>query len=155
MSTVLTARPAGAESEWASDAVAAQIAAPGWADGDGGPALLLTRGPGAPARLSVFADAVTVLGRHDACTLVLPDVTASRRHAEIRPDGNRFVLTDTGSLNGSYVNRQPVDSVELREGDEIALGVFRLTFTLGATSEVAGKPAVFGAVPSHDQVGCL
>jgi len=35
---------------------------------------------------------------------------------------------DTGSLNGTYVNRKPVESVALANGDEIQMGKFRLVF---------------------------
>jgi pSer/pThr/pTyr-binding forkhead associated (FHA) protein len=70
----------------------------------------------------------TVLGRHSDCGIVLSDVTVSRRHAEVRPVEGGFTLTDLGSLNGSYVNRKPIDTVPLANGDEIAVGVFRLVF---------------------------
>ena len=33
-----------------------------------------------------------------------------------------------GSLNGTYVNREPIDSVVLGDGDEIQMGKFRLVF---------------------------
>jgi pSer/pThr/pTyr-binding forkhead associated (FHA) protein len=96
------------------------------------PVLLLTRGPDAGRRLAVGTDTVTVLGRHADCDLVLPDVTVSRRHAEIRHDGESFVLTDIGSLNGTYVNQHPVDTVVLTDGDTIAVGIFRFRFHAGA-----------------------
>jgi pSer/pThr/pTyr-binding forkhead associated (FHA) protein len=59
----------------------------------------------------------------------LADVTVSRRHAEIRPDRDQFLISDGGSLNGTYVNRRPVDTVTLSDGDEIAIGIFRLVFS--------------------------
>ena len=52
----------------------------------------------------------------------------SRDHAvlERRPDG--IYLKDQGSLNGTYVNRQRVDSTRLTDGDELQIGKYRLTF---------------------------
>jgi len=44
-----------------------------------------------------------------------------------RINGNYSVI-DAGSLNGTYVNRQRVDSQELKNGDEIILGKFRLVY---------------------------
>ena len=92
------------------------------------PSLYVRRGPQAGQRFVLDSDITTVIGRHGDCPIVLSDVTVSRRHAEIRPEGDGFVLADLGSLNGSYVNRKPVDTVRLVDGDEIAMGVFRLVF---------------------------
>ena len=39
-----------------------------------------------------------------------------------------MLVVDTGSLNGTYVNRKPVESVALANGDEIQMGKFRLVF---------------------------
>ena len=44
-----------------------------------------------------------------------------------RYDG-RYSVIDAGSLNGTYVNRQRVDQQELKNGDEIILGKFRLVY---------------------------
>ena len=40
---------------------------------------------------------------------------------------------DTHSLNGTYVNRQPVDSATLAKGDEIPIGNVRLVFLTRTT----------------------
>ena len=58
-------------------------------------------------------------------------MTVSRRHAEFRLDGNEFQVVDVGSLNGTYVNREPVDSATLTNGDEVQIGKFRLVFLTG------------------------
>ena len=55
----------------------------------------------------------------------------SRRHAEFRLEGNDFHVVDVGSLNGTYVNREPVDSAVLANGDEVQIGKFRLVFLTG------------------------
>ncbi len=91
-------------------------------------ALTVTRGPDAGHRWSLAGDATTVVGRHPDCDVVLAHVTVSRRHAEVRPDADGFVLVDTGSLAGVYLNRSPVRATRLADGDEIALGAYRLTF---------------------------
>lgn len=53
-------------------------------------------------------------------------MAVSPRHAEIRCHGTSFVIV--GSFNGTYLNRSPVDTAVLVEGDEIQVGKFRLTF---------------------------
>lgn len=89
--------------------------------------LLIARGPEQGARHRLRADRATI-GRYRTCDIPLDHVTVSRHHAEIHYDGERYVLTDNGSLNGTYHNRQPVDCAELTDGDEVRIGVYRLTF---------------------------
>jgi hypothetical protein len=55
-----------------------------------------------------------------------PEAKISRKHALIRIDGGKITIEDIGSLNGTYVNRQPRLSpgspVELKSGDEVIIG---------------------------------
>jgi pSer/pThr/pTyr-binding forkhead associated (FHA) protein len=74
---------------------------------------------------------VTSAGRHPGCDIFLDDITVRRRHAEFRREGGEFRLIDVDSLNGTYVNREPIDSAELTNGDEIQMGKFRLVFLTG------------------------
>ena len=85
---------------------------------------MLTRGPEAGSGFLLAAD-VTTIGRDHANDIVIEDITVSKRHAEIRARGDRHVLVDGGSLNGTYLNRMPVDATELSEGDEIWVGKAR------------------------------
>ena len=89
--------------------------------------LVVKRGPNAGSRF--LLDRVTTsAGRHPDSDIFLDDVTVSRRHAEFRQDGADFVVVDVGSLNGTYVNREPVDSAVLANGDEVQIGKFRLVY---------------------------
>lgn len=99
---------------------------------EGGKAVLVVkRGPNAGSKF--FQDTpVTQIGRHPDSDIFLDDITVSRRHAEIRRRGPGFVLHDVGSLNGTYVNRERVEDAELRSGDEIQIGKFKLVFLAGA-----------------------
>lgn len=47
---------------------------------------------------------VTRLGRHRDNDVVVPDIMASRDHAQIRRTSQGFILEDLGSLNGTYVD---------------------------------------------------
>jgi pSer/pThr/pTyr-binding forkhead associated (FHA) protein len=82
------------------------------------------------ARQHISIDLATVsLGRSADCDVVLPDEAVSRHHAEIRAQHDRYLLIDTGSRNGTYLNRHPVTKAAiLRDGDEIAIGPFRIGF---------------------------
>lgn len=75
----------------------------------------------------VGADGVRI-GRDYESNIVLDDVTVSREHAGISREERGFKIIDSGSLNGTYVNRVRVDSVYLRNGDEIQVGKYRFKF---------------------------
>ncbi len=93
-----------------------------------GSALLIAHsGPNAGARFLLDED-ITKAGRHPNADIFLDDVTVSRQHAEFRRTDNGFMVVDTRSLNGTYVNNDRVDSVALRNGNEVQIGKFRLTF---------------------------
>jgi pSer/pThr/pTyr-binding forkhead associated (FHA) protein len=89
--------------------------------------LVVKRGPSAGSRF-LLDRAVTTAGRHPDSDILLDDITVSRRHAEFALENREFRVSDVGSLNGTYVNRSPVDSTMLTNGDEIQIGRFRLVF---------------------------
>jgi hypothetical protein len=89
-------------------------------------ALLLLDGK----RLIVGPSGVT-LGRSSGCDVVLDDPNISREHAELRPRGGSWVLTDLGSTNGSSVNGRRIDApTVVKPGDEIELGTVAMKFEL-------------------------
>lgn len=92
--------------------------------------LVVKRGPNAGSRF-LLDQPTTSAGRHPDSDIFLDDVTVSRRHAEFRQDEGEFQVVDVGSLNGTYVNREPVDSAVLANGDEVQIGKFRLVFLTG------------------------
>ena len=81
--------------------------------------------------------AVTTAGRHPESDIFLDDVTVSRRHAEFRKTDDGFAVRDVGSLNGTYVNRERIDEIDLAPGDEVQIGKFRLVFFTGARPAAA------------------
>ncbi len=90
--------------------------------------LVVQRGPGAGSRFLLDTEQVHA-GRHPESEIFLDDVTVSRRHAEFRRSAEGFSVSDVGSLNGTYVNRDRIDgSVLLQNGDEVQIGKFRLVF---------------------------
>jgi pSer/pThr/pTyr-binding forkhead associated (FHA) protein len=79
--------------------------------------LVVKRGPNAGSRF-LLDQPTTSAGRH--------------------PDSDIFL--DVGSLNGTYVNREPVDSAVLANGDEVQIGKFRLVFLTGPKSDDDSGP---------------
>jgi hypothetical protein len=100
-----------------------------WEEGSptGSAMLVVKRGPNAGSRFRLDQP-VTSAGRHPDSDIFLDDVSVSRRHAEFRRENGDYLVVDTASLNGTYVNRKPVESVALANGDEIQMGKFRLVF---------------------------
>src|SRR4051794_10828270 len=92
--------------------------------------LVVQRGPGSGSRFLLDADVVNA-GRHPDSEIFLDDVTVSRRHAEFHRTGDTFTVSDVGSLNGTYVNRDRIDRVQLTDGDEVQIGKYRLVFFSG------------------------
>jgi pSer/pThr/pTyr-binding forkhead associated (FHA) protein len=92
--------------------------------------LVVTRGPNSGSRFALDEPLVTA-GRHPDSVIFLDDITVSRRHAEVRKVGDGYTVTDVGSLNGTYLNRQRVESAELHDGDELQIGTFKLLFLAG------------------------
>ena len=87
-------------------------------------------GPKAGARYGLEADLTTV-GRHSAADILLDDVTVSRQHVEVERSGDRYRVKDTGSLNGTYLNGDRIESDWLDDGDVLQVGRFKLVFFHG------------------------
>jgi len=97
----------------------------------------LVEGPGGAAvgslslpdgRRVAIGDEPVTIGRLPECEVVLDDTNVSRRHAEVRRQGDTYVLIDLGSTNGSKVNGAQVAQQALTDGDEITLGKTHLRF---------------------------
>jgi hypothetical protein len=103
---------------------------------DGFALLVVQRGPNAGSRFLLDKE-VTTAGRGPDSDIFLDDVTVSRRHATFTRTATGFVVADVGSLNGTYLNRERIDSAAVSNGDEVQIGKFRLMFF---TSFAGGTP---------------
>ena len=75
----------------------------------------------------LVAERVTI-GRHPDSDVFLDDVTVSRNHAVVTREGEAYIISDQGSLNGTYVNRRRIERQTLLDGDELQIGKYKLTF---------------------------
>src|SRR5207248_1401213 len=65
----------------------------------------------------------TIIGRDPRCDIVLPEESASRRHAQIgRNAGGYFEIVDLGSKNGVLVGDERVERMTLLDGDVFTIG---------------------------------
>lgn len=101
--------------------------------------LLVQRGPESGSRFLLDQDIVSA-GRHPSSDIFLDDISVSRRHATFtRVDGG-YVVSDLGSLNGTYVNRDRIDGdITLTGGDEVQLGKYRLIYFAGTVGAGGGQ----------------
>ena len=81
-------------------------------------------------RRNVLSGERVVIGRSRECDVMLSDPNISRKHAEVRRDGEGWVVYDLGSTNGIKHNGRRVDQAPLQPGDRITLGLTELTFEL-------------------------
>jgi nucleotide-binding universal stress UspA family protein len=86
---------------------------------EGGAELVVVGSKRRPYPLS--KDALSI-GRLDSCDIVLSDAGVSRKHAEVRREGDEWVIVDLNSTNGTVVNGQPVRRHRLSQGDRIEVG---------------------------------
>ena len=89
--------------------------------------LIVLRGPNTGARF-LLDDTEVTTGRGPDRDIFLDDITVSRKHAVFAREEQGFGVRDTGSLNGTYVNKERIDQVSLRTGDEVQIGKFRLVY---------------------------
>src|SRR3712207_2829542 len=68
------------------------------------------------------------IGRSPDAEIFLDDVTVSRDPAQLVRRGGHWSLDDSGSLNGTYVNRRRIESHRLEDGDELQVGKYKLTY---------------------------
>lgn len=105
--------------------------------------LILVRSDGTSREFPVPSDRVTV-GRQKECRLRIPVASVSRKHCELSIEGDRVLVRDLGSSNGTYVNRQRVQEQEVVAGDLIAVGPAVLLV------RIDGQPEEYDATLLHD-----
>ena len=93
-----------------------------------GPALVIRTGGGRVGESFAVAGERMSIGRRPDSDVFLDDVTVSRDHALLIERAGQWHLDDCGSLNGTYVNRERIESQRLEEGDEVQIGKYKLTF---------------------------
>ena len=96
-----------------------------------GAALVVRSGGGRVGETFGLEGERLTIGRRPESNIFLDDVTVSRDHALLVKRGGAYYLDDCGSLNGTYVNRQRVDSHRLEDGDELQIGKYKLTYLEG------------------------
>lgn len=94
-------------------------------------------GPNKGARY-LLDEEISRIGRAPESDIFLDDVTVSRKHCSIEKKNHSgkpsYLLSDLGSLNGTYLNGEITAQSELNDGDEVQIGKFRMHFFIGGKS---------------------
>lgn len=100
------------------------------------PAIPLEERPTSRCRLVIDArhydlpEGETIVGREARATIRIDASTVSRRHARIVINGDRALIEDLGSHNGTFVAGRRTESAELSDGDEITFGSVKTRFVV-------------------------
>ncbi len=92
-----------------------------------------------------------ILGRAKECQISIADTRLSRRHTQLRCEGRRVVISDLGSVNGTFVNGARVlEPQELHHGDRVRVGPFELLYQdlTPPEPEIPERPTIVMAEPS-------
>jgi pSer/pThr/pTyr-binding forkhead associated (FHA) protein len=95
------------------------------------PVLVVRKGPQPGERFFIDRGTLTI-GRDPESDIFLNDMTVSRTHAVVECEANVVSVKDAGSLNGTYLNGEIVDSATLKNGDVLQIGTFQMLFLSGA-----------------------
>ncbi len=101
------------------------------ATGTEGPVLVVRKGPQPGERFFLDRARLTV-GRDPESDIFLNDMTVSRIHAVLDCANGSVNVTDSGSLNGTYLNGNVVETAGLADGDVLQVGTFQMVFFLGS-----------------------
>ncbi len=102
--------------------------------------LVCTRGKEVDRRYRLDPEEQTLLGRGPDCQVSLADPLASRVHAIISWDGQRWEIADAGSRNGTLVNGTKIDTATLNLGARIRIGNVELEFLEEASGQQPATP---------------
>ena len=103
----------------------------------------------------VFIPRLLTIGRAQNSDVTLNTVYASRRHAWVWQQGDRFIIEDLGSTHGTYVNGQRLTMPRfLRDKDIVIMGQARLTFSDRGNAAASRTPQRGVVQPVANQVFC-
>jgi|GEM_PF-1756766 len=111
-------------------------------------AFLLVISGSEPGRLHVLEKPELVIGRSKYADIRISERAMSQQHAKIVQSGDGHRLYDLGSTNGTFVNDQQIESVDLRAGDVVRTGETVFTYMAsGSTAAVGGSDSTMTLPP--------
>src|SRR5436305_14831943 len=111
------------------------------------PELIVNFPDRSPEQLSLGRLRITIgrSARNDVC---IPDPFASRVHAEVRREGDQYLLQHLGSANGTHYNGSKLESVgPLAHGGRIPIGETEIVFRDMTSEQTLATPTIDEAAP--------
>jgi len=87
----------------------------------------------------------TTLGRRPYNDIVIDNLAVSGEHAVVQMQGDRYVIEDLNSTNGTYVNGQTIKKQALVNGDTIEIGKYKIKYVADAAAAQGEKTTVINA----------
>jgi len=123
--------------------------------------LVVIAGPEAGRSFPIEDGQTLVIGRGQASNTQINDPHMSRVHCEVRADGGKTTLVDSGSTGGTFVGGRRISSHDLRPGDVFQIGDSQIRYQLDPSHDqttlggdgLPGAAARPAAAPLHDLVG--
>jgi len=84
-----------------------------------------------------------VIGRSSKCEVQVDQESVSRNHCRISYNGKTYSIRDLGSTNGTYVNDELVDEINMRDGDQLKVGRTILKFITGGNIEASYHEEIY------------
>jgi adenylate cyclase len=94
-------------------------------------------------------DDITTIGRSTGNSIIIKDLSISRKHAKVTLSGDRYFIEDLGSQNGTWINghsMNPGYQIQLKEGDFISIGNVSMS---------VGQPYSEDGMITHYSIGLL
>ncbi|MEM9191141.1 MAG: GGDEF domain-containing protein, partial [Myxococcota bacterium] len=85
----------------------------------------------------------TIVGRSSKCDVQIDQESVSRNHCRVSFNGKTYSIRDLGSTNGTYVNDDLVDEINLRDGDQIKVGRTIMKFITGGNIEASYHEEIY------------
>lgn len=97
-----------------------------------------------------LSSARTVIGRGSDADITIPDAGTSRKHVEILWDGERAMVRDLGSTNGTSLNGHKVTEAALPPDSTISIGRTNIVFRVVAQAQPPRRPSASDATRIFD-----
>ncbi|MCL6647804.1 MAG: FHA domain-containing protein [Chloroflexi bacterium] len=94
------------------------------------------------ARTELAGRSSLTIGRDETNDLTLAHPQVSRFHARIERHGERYLLVDLGSTNGTFLNGRRIKSAPLQEGDQFQIGPYALVLVADAIEPASSDGAI-------------
>lgn len=103
------------------------------------------------AKFHLTADHLpTVIGRSEEAGVRIDDRAVSRKHAQLSLAGDKVVLTDLGSGNGTYLGDKAIETKVIDHKDEFTIGNYKLLFELESKIRPTKPASPYDSIPEDN-----